>query len=246
MKKIADGIGTFQQRVPVMGQPFVVYPVVLWDEKSVTLVDTGLYGQMEELVREIKKTGLSMEQLDTVILTHHDADHTGNLPALVQAGGGKLEVCASELERPYIEGTAPTPPAKQEKLDATLASLPEAARAGAQPIFGASFPAPVTRTVQDGDILPICGGIKVILTPGHTPGHISLYHIASRTLITGDAMILDSRYLLGPAPQTATDIDQAVASLDKLKGLDVAAVVCYHGGFWKGNFANRIAELTKR
>jgi glyoxylase-like metal-dependent hydrolase (beta-lactamase superfamily II) len=46
----------------------------------------------------------------------------------------------------------------------------------------------VTRKLQDGEIIDTAGGLKVIHTPGHTDGHISLLHLESETLITGDSI----------------------------------------------------------
>lgn len=44
-------------------------------------------------------------------------------------------------------------------------------------------------SVKPGDILPWCGGIEIIDTKGHMPGHISLYLKEFKTLITGDALV---------------------------------------------------------
>ena len=50
------------------------------------------------------------------------------------------------------------------------------------------FTVGVDRIVEDGEELPFCGGITVIHTPGHTPGHICLYIGQNKTLIAGDAL----------------------------------------------------------
>ncbi|EIJ79963.1 metal-dependent hydrolase [Bacillus methanolicus PB1] len=60
----------------------------------------------------------------------------------------------------------------------------------------------VTKTLKDNQFLPICGGIKVISTPGHTPGHISLYLEESKILFAGDAMVCSNGILKGPVKQT--------------------------------------------
>jgi glyoxylase-like metal-dependent hydrolase (beta-lactamase superfamily II) len=93
--------------------------------------------------------------------------------------------------------------------------------------------------------LPYCGGITVINTPGHTPGHISLYHKPSKTLIAGDAMIVADGRLLGPNPQYTLDMKTAIESLKKLMQYDIETVICYHGGLYKDNANRRIAELAK-
>jgi len=49
----------------------------------------------------------------------------------------------------------------------------------------------VDMVLTDGEELAYCGGIIVIHTPGHTPGHICLYHKESKTLIVGDGLNVD-------------------------------------------------------
>jgi glyoxylase-like metal-dependent hydrolase (beta-lactamase superfamily II) len=73
----------------------------------------------------------------------------------------------------------------------------------------------VDQTVDDGQELPYCGGIRVIFTPGHTPGHISLYLKQSKTLVAGDAMICLDGSLRGPVQQTTLDMNTALRSLEK-------------------------------
>lgn len=50
--------------------------------------------------------------------------------------------------------------------------------------------------LADGDVLPVNGGMRVVHTPGHSPGHISLLVELTGTLITGDAL-LNFRFLRG-------------------------------------------------
>ena len=47
----------------------------------------------------------------------------------------------------------------------------------------------VDRTISDGEILPYCGGIQIIHTPGHTPGHVAFFRPSDKVLITGDAIV---------------------------------------------------------
>ncbi|WP_317618381.1 MBL fold metallo-hydrolase [Paenibacillus sp. PL91] len=102
----------------------------------------------------------------------------------------------------------------------------------------------VTRLLADGETLPIGGGLTVIHTPGHTPGHISLYHQASKTLIAGDALVIQNGELQGSSPYSTVNMEQALRSLEKFKPFDIEAVICYHGGLLRGNINKRIADLT--
>jgi len=127
-----------------------------------------------------------------------------------------------------------------------LEFLPEEQRKNMEKILEASqkLKANVDKTVEDGEVLPYCGGITVIYTPGHTPGHISLYLNQSKTLITGDALNLIEGQLVGPRPEYSSDIDTALKSLKKLTQYDIETVICYHGGVYQDNINQRLLELT--
>jgi glyoxylase-like metal-dependent hydrolase (beta-lactamase superfamily II) len=94
-----------------------------------------------------------------------------------------------------------------------------------------------------GERLPYCGGIKVIHTPGHTVGHICLYLEQSRTLVAGDALAVEGGVLRPSLPALSHDVDQAVASLKQLSSVDIAAIICYHGGLYQDRPNERFAGL---
>jgi glyoxylase-like metal-dependent hydrolase (beta-lactamase superfamily II) len=93
-----------------------------------------------------------------------------------------------------------------------------------------SICAPITDKVVDGDLLPICGGIEVIHSPGHTPGHIGLFLKKSGLLVGGDALNVGDGKLVGANPAHSLDMELAGASFEKLKGYGAKGVVAYHGG----------------
>jgi glyoxylase-like metal-dependent hydrolase (beta-lactamase superfamily II) len=71
-------------------------------------------------------------------------------------------------------------------------------------------------------------GMRVVNTPGHTLGHISLFEPATGILVAGDALRTESG-LEGSNPQFTADETKANASVRKLAGLDVKAILCGHG-----------------
>ena len=160
-----------------------------------------------------------------------------------------VEVLASELEKPYIQGERRlvklTPEAIARARESLPPDVPEQWRKAFIAMLENPPKAPVDRTVSDGEQLPYCGGITVIDTRGHTPGHISLYHRLTRTLIAGDAMVVADGKLFGPSPQFTLDLDLATRSLRKLTQYDIAAVICYHGGLYRGDANKRISELAQ-
>lgn len=104
--------------------------------------------------------------------------------------------------------------------------------------------AKVNKTLEDHQELPYFGGIRVIFTPGHTPGHISLYLKQSKVLVAGDAMVCSEGSLRGPVEQTTLDMNMALRSLEKLLRFDIGSVICYHGGICKENAKDQLEILA--
>ncbi|OLS33829.1 MBL fold metallo-hydrolase [Bacillus sp. MRMR6] len=205
------------------GEPKVINPTLIWDEEEVVLVDAGVPGQLDVIRNEMNKLGVSFNRLTKVIITHHDLDHIGSLPEIIGAAEQKIDVLAHRLAKPYIEGEKRLLKLKDPKV------VPPKAH--------------VDQTVEDDDVLPECGGIKVIFTPGHTPDHISLYHIESKTLIAGDATIAVNGELRGPNPQYTLNMKEAYQSIGKLLSNETNQIICYHGGICQGSEKQRLEEL---
>ena len=243
--KLADGVEALELpfRNP-MGMESIIYPTLIWDNDTVVLVDTGFPGQLKQVREAVERTGVPFDRLDKVIITHQDIDHIGNLPDIVREAPHKVEVLAHEEEKPYIEGHKRPIKANPERLAQMFAAMPEEQRKRMEAVFANPTKAGVDTTVADGEVLPYCGGITVIFTPGHTPGHICLYLNQSRILITGDALVAADGQLNGPNPQVAYDLDTAQKSLQKLTPYDIETVVCYHGGVFRNGANKRLAELA--
>ncbi|MGR6129961.1 MBL fold metallo-hydrolase [Paenibacillus sp. SER-28] len=202
----------------------MIHPILLWDQETSVLIDTGFPGQMEDLREAMEKVGVSFDKLKVVILTHQDVDHIGCLPKILQECGHHIKVYAQELDKPYIQGDIPL------LKDSHLENPPKGK---------------VDDTLIDGQELPFCGRIRVIHTPGHTPGHISLYLMQSKTLIAGDSMYSVNGILGGIHVPTTPDMDAACLSLKKYLDLDIASVVCYHGGLSNVHVNDQILGLTQ-
>ncbi|MEC0225728.1 MBL fold metallo-hydrolase [Paenibacillus alba] len=202
----------------------MIHPILMWDQEMAVLIDTGFPGQMEDLRAAMEKAGVSFDKLKVVILTHQDVDHIGSLPEILKERGKDIKVYAHELEKPYIQGEIPL------IKDGHLENPPKGK---------------VDGTLIDGQELPFCGTIRVIHTPGHTPGHISLYLEHSKTLIAGDSMYSVDGILGGIHIPTTLDLTAARLSLKKYVDLDLISVVCYHGGLSHVNIKDQILALTK-
>ncbi len=86
----------------------------------------------------------------------------------------------------------------------------------------------VDREFADGDVLQVAGGLEVVHTPGHTPGHVSFLHDPTGVLITGDAL-LNVRQLRYSIPWFCTDVRLSRQTADRLADLDFDVVGFTHG-----------------
>ncbi|MGE7998798.1 MBL fold metallo-hydrolase [Lysinibacillus sp. NPDC093190] len=200
----------------------IIHPILLWDQEMAVLIDTGFPGQIEDLRVAMEKVGVSFDKLKVVILTHQDIDHIGSLPEILQECGSNIKVYAHDLDKPYIQGDLTL------LKDGHIKNPPKGR---------------VDHTLKDGQELPYCGGIRIIHTPGHTPGHISLYLKQSKTLIAGDSMYSVNGIIEGIHAPTVLDIKAARLSLKKYLDLDIESVVCYHGGLSNVNVNDQIEKV---
>jgi glyoxylase-like metal-dependent hydrolase (beta-lactamase superfamily II) len=241
--KIADGVEMLQLQVESFGVRSELNPTLIWDEKNAILIDTGLPGYWNALQQALQEAGVPHEKLTAIIVTHQDLDHIGSLPQAVNGPTGRVKVYAHELERSYVEGKLPlikTTPAAMAPL---LNQLPEEMRRRALAVFEHPPRADVDETLDDGQELPFCGGIRVVHTPGHTAGHLSLYLQRSKILIAGDALICEDGVLQEPVRATL-DMEEAMRSVSKLAELDIEAIVCYHGGLCAVNAGEQLRKLA--
>lgn len=217
-----------------------IYPVMLRDEDGITLVDTGMIGQFAGLEAALNKEGVQLADVKRIILTHQDIDHIGNLGALLDAIPG-LEVWAHADEIPYIKGEKPLIKFTPERR----AMLPAPVLAQADQLLSQLPEIEISRVLEDGDMLPLQGGIQVLHTPGHTPGHICLYFRESEFLLAADELRVVDDELVGPAPPATPDMPEALRSLKRLTGLKLNKVLCYHGGEYTNEPSEYIAKLAE-
>lgn len=208
----------------------MIHPVVLKDRENMVLIDCGYTGFLAAIEQAMEENNLSCNNLTHVLITHQDHDHMGALSELKQKYP-RIKVVAGKKESPYISGKLKS--LRLEQAEAMQQGLPEE-----QKQFGLDFcnilrnvrPVDVDIEVQDGDVFNWCGGCTIVATPGHTPGHISIYVNQKRVMIAGDAAVLENKVLVVANPQYALDRKDAKASLEKILKYGAKEIVCYHGG----------------
>jgi len=167
---------------------------LVYSEKGITLVDSGVAGAEARIVEYLAATGRRPEEIGLLILTHSHPDHLGGAAAIQRLTG--CEVAAHQAERQWIEDT---------ELQAAERPVPGFSRLVAGPVG-------VDRLLADGERITL-GELtaEVVHTPGHSPGSISLLLPGDRVLISGDALPLP-----GDLP-IFTNWQASVATLARLR-----------------------------
>lgn len=208
----------------------VIHPVILKDKANMVLIDCGYTGFLPVIEKAMEEKNLFCGDLTHVLITHQDHDHMGALYELKQKYP-HIQVVVGRKESLYVSGKLKS--LRLEQAEAMQSNLPEE-----QKSFGLAFcnilksvrPVEADLEVQDGDVFDWCGGCTIVETPGHTPGHISVYVNQKKIMIAGDAAVLENEELAIANPQYALDLKEAEASLHKIMTYGAKEIICYHGG----------------
>jgi glyoxylase-like metal-dependent hydrolase (beta-lactamase superfamily II) len=218
--RVANGVYVLPiPRSPQETNSFLNLTLIVDEQNGNTLVDAGLPDQMEAISTALAEAGIGVRDLRRIIFTHQDLDHVGSGAALVSESGAR--VLAHAADAPYIEGSLR--PLKQSPQ--MLEQRPQMRK-----VLERLEPVAIDEYVEDGTRLDVAGGTRVISTPGHTPGHISLYLERSKVLIAGDALTAERGALNGPNPSMTLEMRTAIQSIRRLADLEIDTIVCYHGG----------------
>jgi glyoxylase-like metal-dependent hydrolase (beta-lactamase superfamily II) len=195
-------------------------PYLLVDQVGLTLIDAGLPGSDKKIMTYIKRLGYLPRDLKIIIVTHADFDHVGGLAALVKASGAK--VLASPLEAAAMADGHPSreikPTNNLMKIIFILLTL-----------FGSTSKVHADQLLSDGQLLPILGGLQVLDTRGHTPGHISLFLPTEGILFSGDSIVSEAGRLYPSREAVTWDRNKADQSVRRQAGLGTKIVCPGHG-----------------
>jgi glyoxylase-like metal-dependent hydrolase (beta-lactamase superfamily II) len=199
----------------------VANPYILVDEDGLTVIDAGLPRSHKKILAYVAGLGKRAQDVKRIILTHSDLDHVGGLPALQKATGATTY--ASRIEAQAIAAGKAS-----RQIQPPGFSLRRLLFALFRPFFKAA-PFQVDEILVGGQVLPVLGGLRVVETPGHTPGHISLFAPAVGALFCGDSMVSDGDGIHGSRPAVTWDETQARASVQKQAKLRPGIVCPGHG-----------------
>lgn len=225
------------------GATNAIFPVILSDEEEMILIDCGYPNFLLLIKAAAEVKGLDMSKLTKIIITHHDYDHMGAL-AEFKREYPHIKILSSIDEAKYISGEEKS--LRLQQAEAIYDGLPEEQKENArnfQRLLESIENVEVDLCLREGDFFPWCGGVEIVATPGHMPGHISIYVKDSKTLIAGDALVVEDNKLVIANPQYTLDMEEAKKSVKKLLNYEIDRIICYHGGIYTENIKDALQNI---
>ena len=230
-----------------IGDKLVAHHLVTGDRS--VLIDAGTPALAEqEVIPWLTAILGSPARLDTIVITHADVDHFGGL-ATLHAACPRAAIVAPVRDRRWIENP-----------DLIFAERYDAYHAD----HGLTYAPEVTAMLHDwhGPPVPIdvgvCGGeylrcgesttLQVLHVPGHTPGHLMLWHAEKRVALIADALngaTQIDRHGTWTAPPPYMDRDLYLTSVQTVRSLDPAILLTGHYPVMRGNDVTTFLDASR-
>jgi glyoxylase-like metal-dependent hydrolase (beta-lactamase superfamily II) len=215
-KKAAVELAPDVWRIPLLGD-WVNGFMFRDDDGQVTLLDMGIASSGKKVIAALRSVGSDTSDVTRLMLTHCHPDHFGGTAYVAKETGRPVDVHADDAE--FVRsGTMPPKDPVLGGLGRLLRRLPDPKMEGV----------PVGEELYDGQVVPVGGGLRVVHTPGHSPGHASYLHEATGTLITGDAIfnVLGRRF---PPKMLCSDFAMTKQTAHRLGELEYSTAAFTHG-----------------
>lgn len=221
---LPDGVYAFPQTVTRDGTENTIHPAAVRTEKGIVLLDTGYASETDQLEANLVQTGYGWDDVTGIVLTHQDGDHAGATAEVVDRTNAT--VFAHGRSAPFIDG-------RNHPIKAPEGERYPPAAVDVELVEGVAF-----RTTA--------GPMEVIFTPGHAPGHLSLFFSDPGLLVVADALTADTDGLAGPSERFTLDMPEALDSAERLARRSINQVLCYHGGLVAADSADIQAVVDGR
>ncbi len=204
-------------RIPLIGDFVNGFMLRDDDGGQVTLIDMGIASSGKKVMAGLASIGSGPSDVTRLMATHGHPDHVGGAAYVAKQTGRPIDVHSDDAE--YVRsGTLPPRDPHAGFVGRLMQRLPDPK----------TEPVAVGEELHDGQVVPFAGGLRVVHTPGHTPGHVSYLHEPTGVLITGDAIfnVLGRRW---PMKMLCTNFAMTKQTAHQLGELEYAVAAFTHG-----------------
>jgi glyoxylase-like metal-dependent hydrolase (beta-lactamase superfamily II) len=244
--------GVYQIKLPLPGPGLDHINVYLLEgTEGNLLVDTGWNTPeaFTALKQELLTNGFQLKDITYVAITHLHPDHCGLAGRIKEISGAKIamsEIDAAMLDQRYVN-VSPLLDATTQFLEADGTPKAELAQLSKASMPALDFVVPVKPDVilnSESTIEMDPFEFQIIMTPGHSPGHICLYEPNKKYLFSGDHILPDISPHVGLHPQSGENpLGDFLKSLQAMSELEVKFVFPGHGSVFSG-LRQRIEALV--
>lgn len=203
---------------------------------GLVLFDTGARGSARRILGALRSMGRRPDEVQRILLSHHHADHVGGAREIRDVTGAPTLAHARDAD--VIRGDRPVPPLRREGRLAPLAPLFDKTARFA--------PCPVDVVLPDDvEEMPLgVGDLKVLHTPGHTMGSVSLLVPGRQAALLGDALFNFFGRLTLSWKIDTEDREAAARSAGRIAELDFDVACFGHGRVIRREAAERVRRLA--
>jgi|HubBroStandDraft_1064217.scaffolds.fasta_scaffold52071_2 glyoxylase-like metal-dependent hydrolase (beta-lactamase superfamily II) len=220
-------------RIPTLGSSAINSYAVLDDDGTLALIDAGLKGAPKRLLAALSLIGKRPADVSKILLTHAHFDHVGGAATMRQHTGAPVHI--GEHDASFLrEGKRP-PIDTSRPLGKVFT------------YFGTKVPScEVDGMLKEGDVVPVGGGIRVLHTPGHSPGHCSFLFERSGILVTGDSIFNWRNKMAYSTAAFCSNFALSKDTAERLGEVDYEVVAFTHGPEIKDNARNAVRQFLSR
>jgi glyoxylase-like metal-dependent hydrolase (beta-lactamase superfamily II) len=267
-EEVAAGLWSVPVTIPDSPLRYTLAYLIAGDA-GVVIIDPGWDSDAgwKDLTRGLDEAGVPASAITGIVVTHTHPDHHGMSARLREASGAWIAMHTDEVQmlpsrvlrdsgalasdRAWLARCGvPGPVAAELTFPATEPGPDDDPGLAADPQSGPGsdgfwqMPDP-DRLLQDGDAIDLPGRrLRVVWTPGHTPGHICLHDLDHDLLLTGDHLLprispnISLNHAAGPSP-----LRSYLAALARMPRYDSAEALPAHEYRFRG-IAGRAADLV--